>query len=176
LFELDKERPEYGFYYDDDKSAKPLDESSLSDYYVPTERELGGDKNSLEIWMIALIVIGGVVGLVLVFFFFREAIKMCRIGDSSCTFWFWWPHDDTSESVAVESSSGVNKDKFVASMLVDMRVHDRRVDSLVESTTESEGSVTRQKTLLQRRSNRWSSLMTIIKEALRIQATAIPMP
>jgi hypothetical protein len=32
-FELDKEeRPQYLFYYDDDKSAKSVDESSISDY------------------------------------------------------------------------------------------------------------------------------------------------
>jgi hypothetical protein len=94
--------------------------------------------------MIALIVVGGVVGLVLILFLVRKAAKRCWIGDSSsCTFWFWWPHDDDAvESVVVvESSPGANKDKFVASMLVDMIVHaDGRVDSLVESTTEMEGS------------------------------------
>jgi hypothetical protein len=140
-FELDKERPEYGFYYDDDKSAKPLDESSLSDYYVPTERELGGEKDSLEIWMIALIAVGGVVGLVLFLLCCRASLKRRWLGDS-CSVWFWWPHDDASESVVVESSPSVNKDKFVASMLVDMRVHEGRVDSQVESTTETEGSLT----------------------------------
>jgi hypothetical protein len=44
----------------------------------------------------------------------------------------------------MESSPGANKDKFVASMLVDIRVHnaDGHVDSLVDSTTEMEGSIT----------------------------------
>jgi hypothetical protein len=109
---------------------------------VPTEREFGNDKDGLEIWTIAIIVVGGVVGWVLILFSVREAVTTCWIGDSSCTFWFWWPHDDNGESVAAESSPGANKDKFAASMLVDMRVHDWRVDSLVESTTETEGSVT----------------------------------
>lgn len=148
--ELDKEeeRPDYLFYYDDDKSQKSVDESSISEYYVPTERELGGDKDGLQIWMVALIVVGGVVGLVLVLFLVWNAVKRYSMGDcSSCTFWFWWPHDDdAAESVVAvveRSPGGANKDKFVASMLVDMRVHaDGRVDSLVESTTETEGSFT----------------------------------
>ena len=47
----------------------------------------------------------------------------------------------------VESSPSANKDKFVASLLVDMRVRGGPVgrtldDSLFESTTETEGSVT----------------------------------
>jgi hypothetical protein len=138
--------------------------------------------------MMALIVVGGVVGLVLILFCFREAVTRYWIGDSSsCTFWFWWPHDDDNDVVesvvaVVESSpGGVNKDKLVASMLVDMRVHNADGVWILLSRAPQKRKVVspkRKAHLQRRRSNcRWSSLMTLFKRAaLSLQATMmIPM-
>ena len=150
-FGLEDEHPDYdvGFYNDDDdNSAKTVDDSSLSDYYVPTERELQDENDSLEVWMIALIVLfGGIVGAIVFALCVRAAVRRCCSLGGFNSFWFWWP-PDASEPVVVESSSPrANKDKFVASLLVDMRVHGGHVgrsseDSFFESTTETEGSLT----------------------------------
>jgi hypothetical protein len=145
-FGLENESPEYefGFYDDDDddeNSAKPVDDLPLPDYYVPTERELRDeDKDGLEIWVIALVVLGGVVGAVVFALCVRATVRRCSLGNFG-SFWFWWP-PDASEPVVVESSPSANKDKFVASLLVDMRVRGGPVgrtldDSLFESTTET---------------------------------------
>ena len=144
--ELDTDQPEYDFvFYDDEESSKPLDDSSLSDYYVPSEKELQGESKHIVPWMIALIVIGGILASAIAAFAVRVAWSRHRSSVDNASFWLWRSHQ-TDESVVDDSSPGTNKDKFVASMLVDMRVNDgngrTREDSQVESIPETENSVT----------------------------------
>ncbi len=147
--ELQTDRPEYDVvFYDDDESAKPLDDSSISDYYVPTEWALRDEDKRLEPWMIAVIVIGGVLVFVFVIgaFALRAVRKRRRSADDQVSFWVWRSPHQADVPDAHDASPGANKDKFVASMLVDMRVNDgnarAREDSQAESIAETENSVT----------------------------------
>lgn len=139
--ELDTERPDV--FYEDDESVRPIDDSSLSDYYVPTENALRQVDKQLEPWMIAVIVVGGVLVFALCAVAFRIRSKRRASNDSNDSLWRS-PRNDRPD--ADGDSPGTNKDKFVASMLVDMRVNDGNVrtreDSHAESIPETEQSVT----------------------------------
>jgi len=144
--ELDTERPDYDVvFYDDEDSVKSVDDSSLSDYYVPTERALLEDDRHLEPWMVAVIVVGGVLAFALMAFSARVRLKR-RSSNGNDSFWLWrLPQSNDESGANDESSPGANKDKFVASMLVDMRVAQNgrtTEDSQAESIPETEDSVT----------------------------------
>lgn len=138
--------PDYDdVFYDDDKD-QPVDDSSLSDYYVPTENALRDTEKHLEPWMIVLISLCGVLVIAVAAFVFRHHSMKRRAATGEVeSFWFQRPPRDDDDDQG-DDSAGPNKDKFVASMLVNMRVNEltgrTTEDSQAESILETDNSVT----------------------------------
>lgn len=132
---------------DQEDPAIPHKDSPLNDYYVPSERALvETEGRPLEAWMIALIGVSCAVFISLV--------------GLACWQFKWGPDNDDSNwarawfhrSSGVQMASGDatesinrNKDKMIATVLVDMRMNTNngRLESLAETDeqlTESEAS------------------------------------
>jgi hypothetical protein len=107
--------------------AIPHPDSPLSDYYVPTARSLEETKpRLLEPWAIA--VVAGVAGFVLL---------------SSALFGFFWRRGKRQEPETnhhIHMGMNRNKDKMLAAVLVDMRIHESLAET-DEHLSESEANV-----------------------------------
>jgi len=137
---------------EDQKDELPHPDSPLSDYYVPTERALeADDSNPLASWVILLISLG-----VMTFAAFL-AILYLRFSpkpdDDSRWAQAWLAvnrfnvQDDSSGPVGneVDESRSRNKDKMIATVLVDLRMHNNalNLENLAdtdEQLTESDAS------------------------------------
>lgn len=127
----------------------PPDDSPLSDYYVPTERSLvEADSRPLEAWMIALMSVGAftVLSLGVLICYTRKPDEDSRWSQA------WFVRTSSTEESSdirhsdqpVESMNR-NKDKMIATVLVDLRIHNENEgpESLAdteEQMTESEAS------------------------------------
>jgi hypothetical protein len=135
----------------DQKDELPHPDSPLSDYYVPTERALTeGDTRRLDRWMIVLLGLSASVFLAVVallYYIFHYRLTLTQDGDSGWTqAWLYRTNAPEEPALASEGESrNVNKDKMIATILVDLRLHNnaRGAESLAdteEQLTESEAS------------------------------------
>ncbi len=127
---------------DDDDQVIPHPDSPLYDYYVSSERDLvQGKHRSLDSLIITLtaVSVAAVLSLALIVSFFYKP------GNSKCgASWFRRPDDEQHPTIAGEMINR-NKDKMIATLLVDLRVHGNSaaLQSLAdtdEQLTESEAS------------------------------------
>jgi hypothetical protein len=151
--EEEEEKPSTGGAFlrpaepDRDDPALPHPDSPLSDYYVRTERALvEGEEGALEAWTIALIGVSGAVFASLVGFMCWTS-KSERVDSHWSRAWFYRPTtSDARPSGGGSNETSIrNKDKMVATVLVDMRMNnnDGSLESLAETDeqlTESEAS------------------------------------
>lgn len=122
-----------------DSSVLPHPDSPLSDYYVPTERELqGSDEPILLSWAVLGSGVGAIILLFLAYVWWRKYKHDWQLP----TAWFLRSNDEGDPTVDTIQR---NKDKMVASVLVDMRIQanaqlNESLAETVEQLTESEAS------------------------------------
>jgi hypothetical protein len=104
---------------DNANSAIPHPDSPLSDYYVPTSRALEEDSHLMETWAIALVCGAGVVLLSGALFLWEK-----RSSFFSSVGLFGSSEQPEGDGVVINR----NKDKMIATFLVDMRMHHSMLD------------------------------------------------
>ena len=133
----------------DQKDELPPPDSPLSDYYVPTERALvERDSPPLENWMIALLGLGSSTMILMVAFVYYRYTHQSERDSIWAQAWLHRTNaqDESSAPVTNDNESrNRNKDKMVATILVDLRIHGNAQGSesladTEEEMTESEAS------------------------------------
>lgn len=127
--------------------AVPPPDHTLSDYYVADEQSLE-DSPILEAFAVAFISLTGVlvVSFIGMLLYLREKSDKTTLFDS---LWFFRRHEDRNDgSRDGESAPNLDKDKMVATVLVDMRIRNndrwrrRQEPGSSESVDETEGRLT----------------------------------
>jgi hypothetical protein len=130
--------------------AVPPPDTKLSDYYVADVRNLD-DEPLMEAWAAALLGISGV--LLVSVIVYVSSIRKSSMDDSSSVlafldcFKYFRKHTEESDHDPALTMNR-EKDKMVATVLVDMRIQNnelwrlRRGRELIESTAETEGRLT----------------------------------
>eukprot|EP00934_Nitzschia_sp_Nitz4_P001917 Nitzschia sp. Nitz4//scaffold27_size158506//6362//9106//NITZ4_002576-RA/size158506-processed-gene-0.0-mRNA-1//1//CDS//3329545416//1917//frame0 len=143
---------------EEDDTVVPYPDSPYADYYVPTERELeGGDPGVLEPWAIVVVCVSGICLIALI------AVLSLRLRSDwePSSEWFSRPLPEEPQPT---TSTQRNKDKMIATVLVDMRIHSRpsqdqeSLAATAENMTESEASANEKCESLSEVSSRRSEL------------------
>jgi len=135
---FDDEPEEDATFYDSSSSRNSSlpEDSPLSDYYVPTARELKDERRrfDLEDWKIVLITLvsAGLVALFLFFLYRRKHGSPEQYSSGA---------EDQTDAVG-ENSTNPNKDKMIASVVVDMRMNDPNLQDVLERASETDLSMT----------------------------------
>jgi hypothetical protein len=137
----DGEGPES--FYDpsaNSSSSLPDEDSPLSDYYVPTSRMLRDERRvNLDDWQIICVSLAFILPFCLVIYWFyrkrQASLDQPDVNENDF---------DGHEAPAVRSSTDPNKDKMIASVVVDLRMNTPhlRDDALQDRASETDLSLT----------------------------------
>lgn len=121
------------FYDPSSQNSSLPEDSPLSDYYVPTVRALKDEQRRFDLqdWKIIAIALScAAVASALLFFFFKWKY---RAVDGNV---------DGAEDEQEHSARDPNKDKMIASVVVDMRMNNPNMHDVLERVSETDISMT----------------------------------